>query len=109
MVKERDPPATANAKTRGGCQARFAALFVHGSRLPGCTGRRRAASGMRLRNAVARGSRSVPRFVSLGRRIQRRQKTMRNILALLAAGALVVAGLGWYLGWYHVKSTPSAD
>jgi hypothetical protein len=34
---------------------------------------------------------------------------MRNILALLAAGALAVGGLGWYLGWYHVKTTPSAD
>lgn len=34
---------------------------------------------------------------------------MRNILALLAAGAIAVAGLGWYLGWYQFKSTPSAD
>ena len=34
---------------------------------------------------------------------------MRNTLALLAAGLLVVAGLGWYLGWYHVRSTPTSD
>jgi hypothetical protein len=34
---------------------------------------------------------------------------MRNTLALLAAGVLAVAGLGWYLGWYQVKSTPLPD
>src|SRR5580692_7475680 len=34
---------------------------------------------------------------------------MRNILALLAAGLLAFAGLGWYLGWYHVQSTPAPD
>jgi hypothetical protein len=34
---------------------------------------------------------------------------MRNILALLAAGLLAFAGLGWYLGWYHVQSTPTSD
>ncbi len=34
---------------------------------------------------------------------------MRNILAMLAAGALAVAGLGWYMGWYHFQSTPSAN
>src|SRR5205085_1301785 len=33
----------------------------------------------------------------------------RNILALVAAGLLIVAGLGWYLGWYHVKATPTGD
>ncbi len=34
---------------------------------------------------------------------------MRNILALVAAAALIVVGLGWYLGWYHVQTTPSSD
>jgi hypothetical protein len=34
---------------------------------------------------------------------------MRNLLAFLAAGALAVAGLGWYLGWYHVHATPTSD
>ncbi len=34
---------------------------------------------------------------------------MRNLLALLAAVVLIVAGLGWYLGWYHVQTTPTAD
>jgi hypothetical protein len=30
---------------------------------------------------------------------------MRNILALLAASVLTLAGVGWYLGWYSVEST----
>jgi hypothetical protein len=34
---------------------------------------------------------------------------MRNTLALLAAGVLAFAGLGWYLGWYHIKTTPTSD
>lgn len=34
---------------------------------------------------------------------------MRNLLALLAAGLLVFIGLGWYLGWYRVQTSPSAD
>ena len=34
---------------------------------------------------------------------------MRNLLALLAAVVLVVAGLGWYLGWFHVRATPTGD
>ena len=29
---------------------------------------------------------------------------MRNMLAFLAAAALTVVGVGWYLGWYHVSS-----
>lgn len=32
---------------------------------------------------------------------------MRNTLAFLAALALTVAAAGWYLGWYHVRATPS--
>jgi hypothetical protein len=32
---------------------------------------------------------------------------MRNLLALLAAAALAFGGIGWYLGWYEVKSEPS--
>ena len=33
---------------------------------------------------------------------------MRNLLAFLAAAALVFLGVGWYLDWYKVKSVPSA-
>src|SRR5437660_10666432 len=34
---------------------------------------------------------------------------MRNLLAFLAAAALAVAGLGWYLDWYKFQSTPTSD
>jgi hypothetical protein len=34
---------------------------------------------------------------------------MRNLLALGAAGLLGFAGIGWYLGWYRVQTTPTAD
>ena len=34
---------------------------------------------------------------------------MKNILALLAFALLVFAGVGWYLGWYKIQSTPTAD
>jgi hypothetical protein len=34
---------------------------------------------------------------------------MRNLLAFLAAAALTFAGVGWYLGWYKVRSQPAAD
>jgi hypothetical protein len=33
---------------------------------------------------------------------------MRNLLALLAAAVLTFAGIGWYLGWYQIKSTDAA-
>src|SRR5262245_8721459 len=33
-------------------------------------------------------------------------KTMKNFLAFLAALIIVVAGVGWYLGWFQVSSTP---
>jgi hypothetical protein len=32
---------------------------------------------------------------------------MRNLLALLAAGIIGFAGVGWYLGWYQVQTTPA--
>lgn len=32
---------------------------------------------------------------------------MRNMLAFFAALLLTVAGAGWYLGWYTVRSTPA--
>ena len=32
---------------------------------------------------------------------------MRNLLAFLGAVVLTVGGLGWYLGWYHVQTTPA--
>lgn len=34
---------------------------------------------------------------------------MRNLLALLAFAVLAFAGVGWYLGWYQIKSTPTND
>ncbi len=34
---------------------------------------------------------------------------MRNLLALAALAVVVFLGIGWYLGWYQVKSTPTAD
>jgi len=33
---------------------------------------------------------------------------MRNLLAFLAAAALTIAGLGWYLDWYKFQSTPAS-
>ena len=33
---------------------------------------------------------------------------MRNMLAFTAAVVLTVAGLGWYLGWYRIHSTPAS-
>ena len=32
---------------------------------------------------------------------------MRNVLALLSAVVLLVAGVGWYRGWYHVQNSPA--
>jgi hypothetical protein len=32
---------------------------------------------------------------------------VRNLLAFLAAAALAFFGLGWYLDWYKVQSTPA--
>ena len=34
---------------------------------------------------------------------------MRNLLALVAFVVLVVAGIGWYRGWYHVEKTSAQD
>lgn len=34
---------------------------------------------------------------------------MRNLLALAAAILLTVAVVGWYRGWYQVKTEPAAD
>jgi hypothetical protein len=34
---------------------------------------------------------------------------MRNLLALTALVLLVFLGLGWYLGWYKIQSTSTAD
>ncbi len=31
---------------------------------------------------------------------------MRNLLAFVAALVLTVAGVGWYLGWFEVHSSP---
>ncbi|HWG41629.1 MAG TPA: hypothetical protein VN688_02505 [Gemmataceae bacterium] len=33
---------------------------------------------------------------------------MRNMLALFATGILTIVGLGWYLGWYKVRSQPAS-
>jgi hypothetical protein len=32
---------------------------------------------------------------------------MRNLLALLSAVVLLVGGVGWYRGWYHVQNGPA--
>jgi hypothetical protein len=32
---------------------------------------------------------------------------MRNMLAFLAALTLTLAGVGWYLDWYRVRSAPT--
>ena len=34
---------------------------------------------------------------------------MKNLLALGAAGVIGFAGIGWYLGWYKIQTTPTAD
>ena len=34
---------------------------------------------------------------------------MRNLLALLGLAVVTFAGLGWYLGWYHVDISPGAN
>ncbi len=33
---------------------------------------------------------------------------MRNLLSLGGSALLAFAGIGWYLGWYKVQSTPTA-
>src|SRR5262249_38435153 len=35
-------------------------------------------------------------------------RTMKNALALAAFLVIVVAAIGWYQGWYHVKTIPAA-
>jgi hypothetical protein len=32
---------------------------------------------------------------------------MKNLLAFLAAAVLVFVGVGWYLNWFHVLSSPA--
>ena len=34
---------------------------------------------------------------------------MRNLLAFLMVLVLTVAGLGWYLDWFKVRTTPGTD
>jgi hypothetical protein len=33
---------------------------------------------------------------------------MRNLFALVGAGTIAFAGLGWYFGWYNLSRQPSA-
>jgi len=33
---------------------------------------------------------------------------MRNLLALFGAALLTLVGVGWYLGWYKVRSQPAS-
>jgi hypothetical protein len=33
---------------------------------------------------------------------------MRNMLALFGAALLAIVGVGWYLGWYKVRSQPAS-
>ena len=34
---------------------------------------------------------------------------MKNILALIGLAVVLVAGLGWYLGWYQIGTEPGSD
>ena len=34
---------------------------------------------------------------------------MRNLLAFLAAAALTLIGVGWYLDWFHLQSVPGGS
>jgi hypothetical protein len=34
-------------------------------------------------------------------------KAMKNVLALVAFLVIVVAAVGWYQGWYHIKTVPT--
>jgi hypothetical protein len=33
---------------------------------------------------------------------------MRNLLALAAAALIAFTGIGWYLGWYKIQTTPTS-
>src|SRR5947208_2280392 len=35
-----------------------------------------------------------------------RRRNMRNLLALLGAAVVAFAVVGWFLGWYQIKTTP---
>jgi hypothetical protein len=37
------------------------------------------------------------------------RSSMKNLLAMAAAGLLIFAGLGWYLDWYKVQRGTGAD
>ncbi|HTU93731.1 MAG TPA: hypothetical protein VMF69_26865, partial [Gemmataceae bacterium] len=39
---------------------------------------------------------------------EERCQVMRNMLALFGAALLTVVGVGWYLGWYKVRSQPAS-
>jgi hypothetical protein len=47
-------------------------------------------------------------FVRLAHPFPRRQ-TMRNTLAFLAGLVIVLAGVGFYLDWFNIRSSPTAD
>jgi len=34
---------------------------------------------------------------------------MKNILAFVAAGVLILGGVGWYLGWFKFQTEPTSD
>jgi hypothetical protein len=34
---------------------------------------------------------------------------MRNVLAFIALACIGIAAIGWYRGWYSVKTTPTAN
>jgi hypothetical protein len=42
--------------------------------------------------------------IPMKRGVERKVLLMRNLLALLAAFMLTFAGVGWYLGWFQVRS-----
>lgn len=45
----------------------------------------------------------------LGKYKSHKGMLMKNILTMAATGLVIFAGLGWYLDWYKVKRTASAD
>jgi len=76
--------------------------------LPSCPGPQPISFGMRGTAPPGTSCGTSRGLPAAGER-PRGGRIMRNLLALLAAVVLVVAGLGWYLGWFHVRATPTGD
>src|SRR2546428_109272 len=97
----------------GYCQARFgrprpAAADPPRRRTPGGCASRRPRS---VCSGPDEGFRATARCPRAGPPVSRplpEVKPMKNLLAFLAALILTVAGVGWYLGWFQVSTTPLA-